>query len=248
MNLNILYEDNHLIVIDKEAGILSQRDSSGIPSILEYTKNYIKTKYHKSGNVYLGLVHRLDKPVSGVQVLARTSKAAQRLHQEFAGRRTIKMYVALVESDKAFEHGKWIDREDTLIRKRGFSELSEHNVRNGKSARIRIMILTSNEAYSLVLVRIATGRKHQIRAQLSAMAMPILGDTKYGSGHAMADGSICLHAIYIQFMHPTKKTPIEIFSKIPERISERIAISEVLVQKLKDAIASQTGNKTDLTK
>jgi 23S rRNA pseudouridine1911/1915/1917 synthase len=240
MNLNILYEDNHLIAVEKEAGILSQKDSSDVPSLLEYVKGYIKKEYNKSGNVYLGLVHRLDKPTSGVQVFAKTSKAARRLHQEFAGRHTVKMYIALIESHKGMETGEWFEREDSLLKKRGYSELSETDVRNAQSAKMKFMAVRSNENYSLLLVNIMTGRKHQIRAQLAAMGLPIVGDNKYGSTHSMDDNSICLHAYFIRFMHPTKKTPVDIFSKIPDRILKKIAIDEELMRKIENTIKSQT--------
>ena len=121
MKLNILYEDNHIIAVEKDAGILSQKDSTGVPSLLDMVKDYIRETYNKPGNVFLGLVHRLDKPVSGVIVFARTSKAAQRLHQEFTGRGVKKMYVALVEHNKQIEQDVWIGCEDRLVRKRGFS-------------------------------------------------------------------------------------------------------------------------------
>jgi 23S rRNA pseudouridine1911/1915/1917 synthase len=242
MNLTILYEDNHIIVAEKEAGILSQKDSSGVPSLLDCVKDYIKKKYNKSGNVFLGLVHRLDKPASGIMVFARTSKAAQRLGTEFAERHVVKMYVALIEHRKPLEKLVWIERKDAMIRKRGYSEIAGDAGRGSKSATMKFMVISSNDAFSLILINIMTGRKHQIRAQLAAMDLPIVGDTKYGSSHALTDNSICLHSIYLNFMHPTKKIPVEVFSTIPERMSKKIKIDDALWQTIKHTIRMQTNS------
>jgi 23S rRNA pseudouridine1911/1915/1917 synthase len=230
MKLHILYEDNHIIAVEKEAGILSQQDSTGVPSLLDMVKDYIKDTYKKPGKVFLGLVHRLDKPVSGVIVFARTSKAAQRLHQEFAGRSVKKIYVALVEHNIPLEQDIWIECEDRLVRKRGFSEKAGVESRNVKTARMRYMAIASNERYTLLLVELFTGRKHQIRAQLAAQKMPIVGDDTYGSLEKHNDGAICLHAVYMRFMHPTKKEPVELYSPIPERMASRIDIDDALWQ------------------
>lgn len=232
MKLHILYEDNHIIAVEKEAGILSQQDSSGEPSLLDMVKDYIKKNYDKPGKVFLGLVHRIDKPVSGVMVFARTSKAAQRLHREFAGRHVKKMYVALVERNMQLDQDTWIECEDRLVKKRGYSERADTESRNVKTARMRYMALASNDRYALLLVELFTGRKHQIRAQLAAQNMPVLGDAAYGSGEKLSDGAVCLHALYLRFMHPTKKEPLELFSQIPERISKRIRIDATLLSRI----------------
>jgi 23S rRNA pseudouridine1911/1915/1917 synthase len=236
MKLHILYEDNHIIAVEKEAGILSQQDSSGVPSQLDMVKDYIKEKYDKPGKVFLGLVHRIDKPVSGVMVFARTSKAAQRLHLEFAGRHVKKMYAALVERKKQIARDTWIECEDQLVRKRGYSERAGAQSRMVKTARMRYREVASNDRYALLLVELFTGRKHQIRAQLAEQNMPVVGDSAYGSREKLNDGSICLHALYLRLMHPTKKEPLELFSQIPERISDRIKIDDDLWQKIKNII------------
>jgi 23S rRNA pseudouridine1911/1915/1917 synthase len=238
MKLHILYEDNHVIAVEKEAGILSQQDSTGVPSLPDMVKDYIKKKYDKPGNVFLGLVHRIDKPVSGVMVFARTSKAAQRLHQEFAGRTAKKMYIALVECDRQIEPDIWIECEDRLVRKRGYSERADAGSRNVKTARMRYMALALNDHYALLLVELFTGRKHQIRAQLASMGMPVVGDDTYGSKERLDDGSICLHAVYLSFMHPTKQEPVELLSRIPERILGRIRFSDALQLKIESTIKS----------
>ena len=232
MKLNVLYEDNHIIAVEKEAGILSQQDSSGGPSLLDMVKDYIKKKYVKPGKVFLGLVHRIDKPVSGVMVFARTSKAAQRLHREFAGRTVKKMYAVLVERNRQIGRDTWIEREDRLVRKRGYSERAGAESRNVKTASMRYREIASNDQYALLLVELHTGRKHQIRAQLAAQRMPVVGDAAYGSKEKLSDGAICLHAVYMRFMHPTKKEEVELYSQIPERISDRIKIDDALWRKI----------------
>lgn len=240
MELKILYEDNHLIAVNKEAGVLSQKDSSGIPSLIEMVKDYIKVKYSKPGAVFCGPVHRLDKPVSGIIVFARTSKAAERLQKEFAGRTVVKMYIALVESGKRYETGTWVECEDRLVRKRGYSERAGAASRDVKTAQLRFMCLASNEQYSLLLVRLLTGRKHQIRAQLASQGTPVAGDGIYGSREPLPDGSICLHALSVKFTHPTRHEPVEIVSPIPERISDRIRIDEGILSRIEQEIRSQS--------
>ena len=240
MDLNILYEDNHLIVVEKKPGILSQRDSSGVPSLLDYVKEYIKKKYKKPGNVFLGLVHRLDKQASGIVVFARTSKAARRLHREFAERCAVKMYAALVENNGAAEPGKWIERSDLLTRTRGRSQIGGIAGRGAQSARMRFMVMAANDAFALILVHLMTGRKHQIRAQLGATGMPVAGDVRYGSRLRCADDSICLHSLYLSFMHPTKKEPVSIYSVIPERITEKIVIDKALQERIWQVILTQS--------
>lgn len=226
MKLQILYEDNHLLAVEKEPGILSQMDSSGVPSLLEMVKDYIQLKYNKPGRVFLGLVHRLDKPVSGIMVFARTSKAAERLHREFAGRHIVKAYIALVETAKPGSDDGWIECEDRLVGRRGYSEKADDTSRNVKTAKLRYRVIAANQRYALLLVHLLTGRKHQIRAQLSMQGMPIVGDETYESTEPLPDGSICLHAAYLRFRHPTKEEMIELFSNVPERIEERIGIDD----------------------
>ncbi|MBP7738781.1 MAG: RluA family pseudouridine synthase [Spirochaetes bacterium] len=227
MELNILYEDNHLIAVEKEAGVLSQGDSSGAPSLLDMARDYIKEKYNKPGKVFLGLVHRLDKPVSGIMVFARTSKAAERLSKEFAGRTVVKMYAALVEKSKPLQEDEWVECEDDLVGKRGFSEKADSGSRNVKTAKLRYRALASNERHALLLVHLLTGRKHQIRAQLSLEGMPIVGDETYGSEERVPGGAICLHAVFMSFKHPTKEERVELFSEVPGRIINKITIDGI---------------------
>lgn len=232
MKITILYEDNHLVAVEKEAGILSQGDSSGDPSLLDMVRDYLKEKYLKPGKVFLGLVHRLDKPVSGTMVFARTSKAAERLHREFAGRSVVKIYVALVEKKNSIKEDEWVERTDDLVGKRGYSERAGRESRNVKTARLRYRVLATNESYALLLVHLLTGRKHQIRAQLSMEGIPIVGDYSYGSEERIPGGAICLHAAYMTFKHPTKDEPVELYSDVPGRIRERIKIDESIRKKI----------------
>ncbi|HOT44717.1 MAG TPA: RluA family pseudouridine synthase [Spirochaetota bacterium] len=232
MKLTILFEDNHIIAVEKEAGILSQGDSSGEPSLLDEVRDYIKERYNKPGKVFIGLVHRLDRPVSGIMVFARTSKAAERLHREFAGRGVIKMYLALVEKKGALPSDEWVECEDELVGKRGYSERAGSGSRNVRTAKMRYRLAVSNGRYALLLVHLLTGRKHQIRAQLSMRGMPIVGDETYGSGERLPDGSICLHAAYMGFRHPVKDERVELFSEAPRRIAERIEADDTIREKI----------------
>src|SRR4030042_6626036 len=152
MKINIIYEDNHLIAAEKPAGILSQQDSSGVPSLLDFVKDYIKEKYRKPGTVFLGLVHRLDRPVSGITLFARTSKAARRMQREFAGRNVVKIYIALVETAKQLDQGVWIETETRLVRKKGYSEIADADSSNIKTARMKFIAITANEKYALLMV------------------------------------------------------------------------------------------------
>lgn len=231
MEPTILYEDNHLVAVEKPAGMLIQQDSSGALSLLDHVREYIRKKYNKPGNVFCGLVHRLDRQVSGVVVFAKTSKAARRLHEEFAGRAVTKLYLALV-NNKPIEQGRWIEREDLLVRRRGFSEQADGSSRNVKTAGMKYMAVTSNERYTLLMVRLLTGRKHQIRAQLAAMDMPVVGDHTYGSQERLPEGAICLHAFYLEFEHPTTKVPLGLRSPVPHRISSLLAVDDTSLQNI----------------
>ncbi len=192
----------------------------------------------KPGSAFLGLVHRLDRPVSGVMLFARTSKAARRLHSEFGGRRVVKRYIALVETAGPLLQGEWIECEDRLARGRGFSRRADEGSPNAKTARLRYKVMANSDGYALLLVDLKTGRKHQIRAQLGALGMPVAGDTLYGSSSRREDGAICLHAAYMRFMHPTKGENIEIFSPIPSRFTEGLTINDALMDRILGTLAS----------
>ena len=208
----VFYEDNHLLVLYKPAGLVMQRDHKSKASLLELAKAWIKMRYHKPGRVFAGLVHRLDAPVAGVVVLARTSKAASRLSEQFRDGGVEKIYQAVVV-------GALPKKEDRLV---------HHLIRVGRSSRpadkpsdgsriagLRYGLQAQRTRTSLLTVVLETGRRHQIRAQLSAIGCPILGDVHYGATDAMAHGRIALLAHKLGFNHPTRGTRLQFTSPVP---------------------------------
>jgi 23S rRNA pseudouridine1911/1915/1917 synthase len=212
-SLHVLYEDNHLLAVVKPAGLATMGVRDEAPSLLARSKTYIKERYGKPGNVYLGVVSRLDAPVSGVVVFARTSKAAARLSKQFRERSVEKTYWALVEgriepTEAVCED--WLAKDEQRERMRvvgpGFPGAS--------AARLSYRRLSTTGSLSLVEVRLETGRKHQIRVQLSARGWPVIGDRKYGSRRAFAQG-IALHARRLALVHPVRNEPIELVAPMP---------------------------------
>ncbi len=195
--MNILYDDNHLLVVNKPAGQLVQGDQTGRTTLLEEAKGWLKEKYAKPGNVYLGLVHRLDRPASGVVVLARTSKSAARLSEEIRSHRPRKIYWALVEGETP-QQAEWTDR---LQREEYSSRVVQAPA--GKEARLSFHRLHYEQGISLVEINLETGRHHQIRVQFSYHGFPLLGDQRYGSNTAFLDDAIALHARQLIIKHPT---------------------------------------------
>ena len=195
--MNIIYEDNHLLVVNKPAGQLVQGDQTGRTTLLEEAKTWLKEKYNKPGNVFLGLVHRLDRPASGVVVLARTTKAASRLSEEIRSRRPRKTYWALVAGEVPLE-GRWTDH----LHRDEFNS-SVVAAPSGKEARLSYNRLKFVQGVSLVEISLETGRHHQIRVQFSHRGFPILGDRRYGSLQAFGDNDIALHAREMVIRHPT---------------------------------------------
>ncbi len=207
----VLYEDNHLLVLNKPGGVLVQGDRTGDETLLQAAKQYIKEKYQKPGNVFLGLVHRLDRVTSGVVVLARTSKAAARLSDAFRERKVRKSYLAVV-------HGTPREKEGLLEDQLSWDEKKRRAFvhRSGKPARLRYRVLKSAGDKSLLLVVPETGRKHQIRAQLARAGHPIVGDLKYGSPKKIADGrAILLHAWRLDLPHPTRREEMTFEAPLP---------------------------------
>lgn len=207
--LEVLYEDNHIIVVVKPYNVLSQGDSTGDSSIMDMVKEYIKVKYHKPGNVYLGLVHRLDRPVGGIMVFARSSKAAARLTKAFNEHKITKKYLAIV-------HGKMEKDSDTLIDK--IEKTSEGNSiisDNGKEAILDYEVLDYNEKEdcSLVSIVLKTGRHHQIRVQFSSRGHYLLGDQRYG---VLDNKQISLFSYYLSFEHPVTHEILE-FKRLPDK-------------------------------
>lgn len=206
-----LFEDNHLLTLNKPPGLLSQADSSGSPDVVTLAKKYIKEKYRKPGNVYIGLVHRLDRPTSGAMVLARTSKAARRLSQTFRERNVNKTYNALVEGVLT---GSGV-MEDYLHKEADRAYVVPAS-EQGKYASLRWHAVESNGTHTRVSIELITGRAHQIRCQFSERGFPILGDIRYGACQNFAkSGQIALHCQNLHFLHPVRKTPMEVKAAFP---------------------------------
>ena len=204
--INILYEDNHLLVVEKKAGVLSQSDGTNTPDMLTILKEYIKEKYNKPGNVYLGLVHRLDKNVGGVMVFAKTSKAARRLSEQIRNREFKKTYLAVCKGILD-SNGKY---QDYLKRVGYRSEVS--NSKDGKLASLNYQVLAVKDNNSLVKINLETGRHHQIRVQFAYHNHPLLGDEKYGS---KGKYPLALFAYKLEFAHPTTKEILN-FTIVPQ--------------------------------
>ena len=214
---SILLEDNHCLVVNKPAGMLSQGDATGDATLVDWVGAYWKRKYAKPGNVYVGLVHRLDRPTSGVVLLARTSKAASRLSEQFRQGRVSKTYYAICEGTTSFREGIW---EDQLSKDQQTNTVSANLRKNqGQTARVRYEIIDQKQYQLGVILEPLTGRGHQLRVQLASRGLPIVGDQKYGAKSKLlaADGlfRIALHAARIRFNHPTKGEIYEVEAPLP---------------------------------
>lgn len=212
--MQVVYEDNHIIVVYKESGEIVQGDKTGDTPLAETVKAYIKEKYAKPGAVFLGVVHRLDRPVSGLVVFARTSKALSRLNDMFRKGEVHKTYWALVQNQPALPEGTlehWLTRNE----KQNKSYAYPREVPGSKKAILKYRLIGQSERYFLLEINLLTGRHHQIRCQLSAMGCPIKGDLKYGSKRSNADGSISLLSHRIDFIHPVSKEHIVVESPLP---------------------------------
>ncbi|MDO6737703.1 RluA family pseudouridine synthase [Wenyingzhuangia sp. 2_MG-2023] len=214
-NLQILFEDNHLIVINKRSGDITQGDKTGDKPLSDVVKEYIKDNENKPGNVYLGVVHRLDRPTSGIVIFAKTSKALERLNKALRDKKIHKTYWAVVNKID-------IPNQQTLTHflvknpKNNKSSVCKANTQGAKEAILHYKLVKKLDNFQLLEIELETGRHHQIRVQLSTMDCTIKGDLKYGAKRSNKDGSIHLHARKITFIHPVKKEPITLIAPVPD--------------------------------
>ena len=213
-NIRVLYEDNHLIAVKKQSGDIIQSDQSGDITLADKVKEYIKRKYNKPGDVFLGIIHRIDRPVSGVVVFARTSKALTRMNELFREKKIQKVYWAVVEEKPPLENGEivnWLKKNQEKNRSRAY----DSEVKESKKAELKYQLMGRSRNYYYLKINPLTGRHHQIRVQLSNIDCRIKGDVKYGAKRTNKDGSIHLLARSISFVHPVKKQEIEIVCNPP---------------------------------
>ena len=213
--MTVLYEDNHIIAVNKTCNEIVQGDKTGDTPLSETVKAYIKAKYNKPGEVFLGVTHRLDRPTSGVVLFARTSKALTRLNEMFKSHEQIKKtYWAIVQGAPKMPEARlenWLVRNEKLNK----SFITKPGAKDAKQAVLNYKTLVRGENYSLLEVDLETGRHHQIRCQLAAIGCPVKGDLKYGAKRSNPDGGICLHARKIEFIHPVSKENICITAPVP---------------------------------
>ena len=211
----ILYEDNHLMIVNKRVSQIVQGDKTGDASLDKLLKEFIRERDHKPGEVFLGIPHRLDRPVSGAVVFAKTSKALSRMAALFKEKEVEKIYHAIVEKCPSPESGT-LDHYLTRNTKQNKSYIHDREVSGSKHARLHYRKLASSDRYHLLEIRLETGRHHQIRAQLAGMGIVIKGDRKYGAKRTNPNGGISLHARRISFIHPVKKEQIEVQAPYPK--------------------------------
>ena len=222
--MTVVYEDNHLIIINKSASEIVQGDKTGDTPLSETVKQYLKEKYNKPGEVFLGVTHRLDRPVSGVVIFAKTSKALTRLNEMFRNQEVKKTYWAIVKDRPAETEGRL---EHYLVRNEKQNKSVAHTkmVPNAKKASLSYKLISHSDNYFLLEVQLETGRHHQIRCQLAKMGCPIKGDLKYGFPRSNPNGGISLHARYVEFVHPVSKQLIQITAPCPadDKLWEAVA-------------------------
>ncbi len=210
----IVFEDNHLLIINKLPGELVQGDQTGDPSLIDFLKDYLAKKYNKPGDVFCGLVHRLDRPTSGLVVFARTSKALSRMNKIFEQREVTKKYYAIVKQ-KPPQPAQTLENHLKRNRQKNKSFVTRAGTKGAKLAKLGYQWLAESDNYHLLEVNLFTGRHHQIRVQLAHENMPIKGDLKYGFPRSNKDASISLHAGYISFIHPVRKEPLKLWAPHP---------------------------------
>lgn len=212
--MTVLYEDNHIIIVNKTASEIVQGDKTGDTPLSETVKQFLKKKYNKPGNVFVGVTHRLDRPVSGIVVLAKTSKALARLNEMFKKGEIKKTYWAIVKDCPKEMEGELVNY---LVKneKQNKSYAYDKEVKDSKKAILHYKVINHSTNYYLLEVDLKTGRHHQIRCQLSEMGSPIKGDLKYGFPRSNPDGSICLHSRRVHFIHPVSKKEIDVVAPLP---------------------------------
>ena len=216
--LDVLFEDNHCLAVNKPAGLLAQGDVTGERTVLDEARDYLRVKYAKPGNVFLGLVHRLDRPTSGVLLLTKTSKGASRLSEQFRGGLVEKVYWAIVEGRCSGDEGEWAD---TLLKdeSRNTVDVVEEGTPGGRSALLAYRVLGRSGSTTWIELKPKTGRGHQLRIQLASRGLSIVGDKKYGAktGLLALDGKprVALHAVSITFSHPTRREAISVSAPVP---------------------------------
>ncbi len=215
MPTDILYEDNHIIIVNKKVGDLVQGDQTGDTPLSEHIKQYLKEKYHKPGNVFLGVVHRLDRPTSGAVMFARTSKALSRLNKMLKEKEIEKTYWAIVKKPVRQQEGSLVHYLKKNP-KNNKSTAFEKETQDAKKAVLHYNVIKEIDHYALLEINLETGRHHQIRVQLAKVGMPIQGDLKYGFPRSNKDGGISLHARRLVFTHPVSKKSIEVLADLPE--------------------------------
>jgi len=214
-NLQVLFEDNHVIIVNKRAGDIVQGDKTGDKPLSDVVKDYIKEKYNKPGNVYLGVVHRLDRPTTGIVVFAKTSKALTRLNKLFANKEVHKTYWAVVKNKPEIENDTlthWLKKNP----KNNKSTAFDKEIEGSKMAILHYKLIKKLNTYYLLEIHLETGRHHQIRSQLSKIGSPIKGDLKYGFNRSNQDASIHLHSRKLKFVHPVSKKDIDISAPVPQ--------------------------------
>ncbi|MDD5570830.1 MAG: RluA family pseudouridine synthase [Bacteroidales bacterium] len=212
--LEILYEDNHIIVVNKKPSDIVQGDKTGDKPLSEFVKDYIKTKYNKPGAVFIGVVHRIDRPASGIVLFARTSKALTRLTKMFHDKEIKKTYWAVVRNKPPEESGR-LTNYIKKYEEKNISKVYNVKMEGAVQAELIYEVIKNTDGYYLLEIDLLTGRHHQIRAQLASIGCPIIGDNKYGYPRANRDYSINLHARSMEFIHPVKKELIKIIAKPP---------------------------------
>lgn len=213
--MTVLYEDNHIIIVNKAPGEIVQGDKTGDKPLSEMVKEYLKKKYNKPGNVFCGVTHRLDRPTSGVVMFAKTGKALSRLNEMFRNGEVDKTYWAIVKDCPAKNEGRlthYLIKDEKTNKSKAYTVEKPHS----KKAELHYRMIAASQNYYLLEIDLETGRHHQIRVQLAKMGSPIKGDLKYGFPRSNPDGSICLHARTISFIHPVSKERVKVTAPVPD--------------------------------